>query len=331
MSAFSSSASSSSSVTRAPRTNFAVIACGKGGLGSGPGPKKGKQKKWVYPSYIRTLKQKAAYRKDTKRMQRDQNLENLGFHRCLICKELLNRNEEEVQCANESCIAYFHRDCVEEWFSSSGERKCPHCQLYFENLADYMVRYSDFRFTLDENFFDAENLHICISENTHTLILNLVPLIRQGKTMGYYILRWATNDFNAEYSNDAGGTTITDAVGEEIRESVQHPANDACTVEQACAYLESVGTVFVQFSTQNMKGANWEFAQGVAVMSKLASNFIMAGMICDEEFDENDYEKEQYSKQNMLVHDFFYEGDNNCLFVNGDALARYIRARGKIW
>lgn len=327
MSAFSSSASSSSSVTRAPRTNFAVIACGKGGLGSGPGPKKGKQKKWVYPSYIKTLKQKAAYRKDTKRMQRDQNLENLGFPRCLICKEVLNHSEE-VQCSNESCTAYFHRDCLWEWFNSSGERKCPHCQLFFENLAEYFVRYSDFHFTLDENFFEAENLHICITDDEYTVKLNFIPLIRQGKTMGYYILqeyyRIQFPDVDhgfPQYSNDAGGTRITDAVGEEIRQSVQHIANAACTVEQACADFESVKRpLLVDFRTQDMKRSNWQFVQGVAVMSRLASNFTMAGMVNDEDIVEDE-----------ILNDFYYERNCNYLYVKGDALARYIRAGGKIW
>lgn len=328
MSAFSSSISSSSSATRAPRINFVVIACGKGGLGSGPGPKKSKQKKWVYPYYIRTLKQKAAYRKDTKRMQRDQNLENLGFHRCLICKELLERREG-VQCSNESCTAYFHRDCVETWFSTSGKRKCPHCQLFFENLAEYFVRYSDFHFTLDQNFFDAQNLHIRL-DGRNGVELYIVPLIRQGKTMGYYFLQFATYDFNADYSNDAGGTRITDAIGEEIRESLQHAANEAFTVEQACADLESVDAIHVTFNTQNDKSTNWEYVQGVAVMSRLASNLTMAGMQRDDNSDE-DMDAEDIYDDNLLLNDFYYKNNSNDMCITGYALAGYIRAGGKIW
>ena len=332
MSAFASSSSFASSVARAPRTKFTVIACGKGGLGNGPGPKKkSKQKTWTYPSYVTSVRQKAAYRMQERRMRRDQNLENLGFHRCMICTKVLKRSEE-VHCANQSCTAYFHKNCVEEWFRNTKEKKCPHCQHFFESFEAYFVRYNDFHRTLDQNFFDAENLHINISDTSYygSWQLNIVPLVRQEKTMGYYFLQWATDDIpNVEYSSNAGGTLITDAVDADVRESLQNASNEAYTVQQACAELESLHTVLLMFSTKNRRSCRWEYAQGVTVMSELASNLTVAGMQPQEEDDEIDVG--DFDDDIVLRSDFYYKTNSNAIVIRGYALATYIRAGGKIW
>ena len=120
------------------RTDFAVapriqestvVACGKGGLGSGPGPKRGNARKWQYPSYARTAKAKAEHRKGEKAARRHQRLLNLGFHECLICQEIILRKTDagaEVQC-RRPCSAYFHKVCADKWLKSvSG---CPQCKI----------------------------------------------------------------------------------------------------------------------------------------------------------------------------------------------------------
>lgn len=125
---------SAPSVLRAPRTNFAVdvVACGKGGLGSGPGPKKRPQrKKWVYPSYVRTDKAKKQFRKDARDERRIQRLKNLGFHECLICHEIIlrqssDKGDQEVQC-RRPCSAYFHKSCADSWLD--GVSSCPACKI----------------------------------------------------------------------------------------------------------------------------------------------------------------------------------------------------------
>jgi hypothetical protein len=106
-----------------------VVACGKGGLGSGPGPKRGNARKWQYPSYARTTKAKAEHRKGEKAARRHQRLLNLGFHECLICQEIILRKTDagaEVQC-RRPCSAYFHKGCADEWLK--GVSSCPQCKI----------------------------------------------------------------------------------------------------------------------------------------------------------------------------------------------------------
>lgn len=108
-----------------------VVACGKGGLGSGPGPKRGNARKWQYPSYARTAKAKAEHRKGEKAARRDKRLLNLGFNQCLICQEIIlhktdNEADAEVRC-RRPCSAYFHKGCADEWLK--GVSSCPQCMI----------------------------------------------------------------------------------------------------------------------------------------------------------------------------------------------------------
>jgi len=132
--------SSLRSLSRPLRTDFAVVlrvqpagvvVCGKGGLGSGPGPKRGSATKWTYPSYVRSAKAKAEHRKSEKADRYKQKLVNLGFHECLICQEIILRRSpddslREVQCQRQGCIAYFHKGCADEWLK--GVSSCPACK-----------------------------------------------------------------------------------------------------------------------------------------------------------------------------------------------------------
>ena len=124
--------SSLRSLSRPLRTDFAVVphapgvvACGKGGLGSGPGPKKGNTSKYRYPSYAKSVKAKAKHRKSEKEERRRQRLLNLGYHQCLICQDILTLGDAEVQC-KRPCKAYFHRGCADEWLK--GVSTCPMCK-----------------------------------------------------------------------------------------------------------------------------------------------------------------------------------------------------------
>ena len=310
------------SVSRAQRTDFHVVPCGKGGLASGPGPKKRSTKrKWMYPSYVTTFKQKWQYRRDTLREEREQRLENLGFYRCLICKQILKR-KEEFQCANKGCTAYFHKSCVEAWFATIQMRKCPHCQQYFDTDT-YLVRYNNFHLTLDQNFFDADNLHISCSDGSNNVNINIIPLIRQKKTMGYYFLGTATTySGGVEYSNDAGGISISDDVSVSVQESLQNSANNPCTLEEVYTMLQTDAAFSLCFLTQNYSGTSWENVQGVALMSELASNFAAMGM--QRQYDEIDEGWE-------LEADFSYADNSNFMWIHGSKLATYIRANGIIW
>lgn len=124
--------------SRLLRTDFVVdggaagvVACGKGGLGSGPGPKKRGRPKWVYPSYAQSREAKAKHRKSEKEMRRHQRLLNLGFHECMICNLIILRRPSdesmrEVQC-RRPCSAYFHKWCADEWLK--GVSSCPQCKI----------------------------------------------------------------------------------------------------------------------------------------------------------------------------------------------------------
>lgn len=140
----SSFAQAGGAASRPLRTHFAVaaavsariqeptvVACGKGGLGSGPGPKRGNARKWQYPSYARTAKAKAQHRKGEKAARRDKRLLNLGFNQCLICQEIIlhktdNEADAEVRC-RQPCSAYFHKGCADEWLK--GASSCPQCKI----------------------------------------------------------------------------------------------------------------------------------------------------------------------------------------------------------
>ena len=117
-----------------------IVACGKGGLGSGPGPRKRAQRrKWVYPSYVRSQQAKREYRKEARNERRHQRLLNLGFYECNICQQIILRRPlvddlKEVQC-RQPCSAFFHKVCVETWLK--GVSSCPTCRInpMFENGA----------------------------------------------------------------------------------------------------------------------------------------------------------------------------------------------------
>lgn len=126
------------SVTNVQSTD--IVACGKGGLGSGPGPRKRAQRrKWVYPSYVRSQQAKREYRKEARNERHHQRLMNLGFHECNICQQIILRRPlvddlKEVQC-RKPCSAFFHKVCAETWLK--GVSSCPTCRInpMFENGA----------------------------------------------------------------------------------------------------------------------------------------------------------------------------------------------------
>ena len=50
---------------------------------------------------------------------------NLEREDCLIC---INDTHEGALLGVRCCRKTFHRDCLQQWFTASGSRSCPHCR-----------------------------------------------------------------------------------------------------------------------------------------------------------------------------------------------------------